>query len=151
MRALIQRVSQASVVVDNATVGKIDRGLLVLLGITDSDTEAEADFLANKISKLRIFTDDAGKMNLSVADIAGSILVVSQFTLYADAKKGNRPSYIQAAHPDQAIPLYEYFQDKLRQLDFKVEAGKFGADMKVSLLNDGPVTIWLDTVDFNIK
>jgi len=151
MRALIQRVSQASVVVDDKITGAIDKGLLILLGITDSDTEAEADFLANKISKLRIFSDDAGKMNLSVTDIGGSILIVSQFTLYADAKKGNRPSYTQAAHPDQAIPLYEYFQTQLRQLDFKVEAGIFGADMKVSLLNDGPVTIWLDTIDFNTK
>ena len=151
MRALIQRVSEAKVVVDNATVGEISKGLLIFLGVTDSDTEAEASFLANKISKLRIFTDDADKMNLSVQDVGGSILVVSQFTLYADAKKGNRPSYTKAAHPDQAIPLYEYFQEQLRELDFEVAAGTFGADMKVSLLNDGPVTIWLDTIDFSIK
>lgn len=151
MRALIQRVSEAKVVVDNTVKGEISKGLLVLLGITDSDSEAEASFLAQKIAKLRIFSDDAGKMNLSVKDIEGSILVVSQFTLYADAKKGNRPSYIQAAHPDQAIPLYEFFQEQLRALDFAVESGEFGADMKVSLLNDGPVTIWLDTDDFSIK
>lgn len=151
MRALIQRASEAKVMVDNTVKGEISKGLLVLLGITDSDSEAEASFLAQKIAKLRIFSDDAGKMNLSVKDIEGSILVVSQFTLYADAKKGNRPSYIQAAHPDQAIPLYEFFQEQLRALDFAVESGEFGADMKVSLLNDGPVTIWLDTDDFSIK
>ncbi len=150
MRALIQRVSEAKVVVEGKTVGEVSKGLLVLLGITDTDTEAEATFLANKLSKLRIFSDDAGKMNLSVKDIGGSILVVSQFTLYADARKGNRPSYIQAAHPDKAIPLYEFFQTQLRELGFQVESGEFGADMKVSLLNDGPVTIWLDTVDFNV-
>ncbi len=150
MRALIQRVSEANVVVDSQTIGEIDRGLLVLLGITPTDSEAEANFLANKIAKLRIFSDDDDKMNLSVADIGGSILVVSQFTLYADAKKGNRPSYTDAARPEQAIPLYEYFQKQLKMIGFHVQSGEFGADMKVNLVNDGPVTIWLDTRDFNI-
>lgn len=145
MRALIQRASQARVEVNNETVGEIQEGLLVLLGITSSDSQKEAEFLAQKISKLRIFNDAEGKMNLSVQDIQGSILVVSQFTLYAEAKKGNRPSYIHAARPEQAIPLYEYFVQQLELLGIEVETGKFGANMDVHLLNQGPVTIWLDS------
>ncbi len=145
MRALLQRVSHASVTVNNSVIGEIDKGLLILLGISTQDSQAEAIKLANKIIKLRIFSDDAGKMNLSVKDINGSALVVSQFTLYADAKKGNRPSYINAARPEHAIPLYEFFSEQLRQAGLSVANGEFGADMNVSLLNQGPVSIWLDS------
>ncbi|MCA9839182.1 MAG: D-tyrosyl-tRNA(Tyr) deacylase [Trueperaceae bacterium] len=148
MRALIQRVSEASVTVDSKLIGQISAGLLVLLGVTDSDTETEARKLALKVAKLRIFNDDAGKMNLSVLDKAGEVLVVSQFTLYADARKGNRPSYVAAAHPDHATPLYQYFSDLLRQEGLRVANGQFGANMDVRLLNQGPVSIWLDTADF---
>ena len=147
MRALIQRVSSAQVTVDNEVVGSISQGLLVLLGICDDDSQREQQFLAEKISKLRIFSDDDGKMNRSVADIQGEILVVSQFTLYANARKGNRPSYTKAARPEHAIPLYQDFQKTLRGLGFSVASGVFGADMDVALVNDGPVTIWLDTAD----
>ncbi len=145
MRALLQRVSNASVTVNKAVIGEIDKGLLILLGISTQDSQTEAIKLANKIIKLRIFSDDAGKMNLSVKDINGSALVVSQFTLYADAKKGNRPSYINAARPEQAIPLYEFFSEQLRQAGLSVANGEFGADMNVNLLNQGPVSIWLDS------
>ena len=145
MRALVQRVAWASVAVAGETVGEIGQGLLVLLGITESDNEVEAQKLATKISKLRIFNDEAGKMNRSVKDVGGAALVVSQFTLYADARKGNRPSYVHAARPEQAIPLYEKFSDLLRQETLEVASGVFGADMDVALLNQGPVTIWLDT------
>ena len=145
MRALVQRVSWARVTVDGETVGEIGAGLLVLLGITHDDGEAEARKLAQKIAKLRIFNDDAGKMNQSVKDVGGAALVVSQFTLYADSSGGNRPSYIQAARPEQAIPLYETFSELLRLENLTVESGVFGADMDVTLLNQGPVTIWLDT------
>jgi D-aminoacyl-tRNA deacylase len=148
MRALIQRVDHAKVTVDSAVIGQIEKGLLVLLGVTHDDSEGIAHKLAAKISKLRIFNDEAGKMNLSVKDIGGSILVVSQFTLYADAKGGNRPSYITAAQPEKATHLYEVFSSSLRTLGFTVANGKFGANMDVELLNQGPVTIWLDSVDF---
>jgi D-aminoacyl-tRNA deacylase len=148
MRALIQRVDHAKVTVDNQIIGQIEKGLLVLLGVTHDDTEDIAHKLAAKVSKLRIFNDDALKMNLSVKDVGGSILVVSQFTLYADAKGGNRPSYIQAAQPEKATHLYEVFSNLLRALGFTVANGKFGANMNVELLNQGPVTIWLDSVDF---
>ena len=145
MRALLQRVSWAEVKVDNKVVGTIDKGLLVFLGVTHKDSKVEAEFLAKKIIKLRIFNDSAGKMNLSVSDVNGAILVVSQFTLYANASKGNRPNYMDAASAELANFLYKHFQEELVKLGFKVSSGKFGASMEVSLLNDGPVTIWLDT------
>lgn len=145
MRALVQRVARAKVTVQGETVGEIGLGLLVLLGITHSDSEAEARKLAQKVAKLRIFNDAAGKMNKSVQDVGGAALVVSQFTLYADTERGNRPSYIQAARPEQAIPLYDAFSELLRREGLRVENGVFGADMDVDLLNQGPVTIWLET------
>ncbi len=148
MRALLQRVDHAKVTVEGEVTGQIDKGLLVLLGVTHDDSEEIAHKLAAKVSKLRIFNDDAGKMNLSVKDINGSILVVSQFTLYADAKGGNRPSYITAAQPEKATHLYEVFSNSLRTLGFAVANGKFGANMNVELLNQGPVTICLDSADF---
>lgn len=145
MRALIQRVSRASVKVECETTGEIGEGLLVLLGVTDSDSEAQAQKLATKVGKLRIFNDDEGKMNKSVKDVGGAALVVSQFTLYADARKGNRPSYIHAAHPEHATKLYRHFSELLRREGLEVANGIFGANMDVELLNQGPVTIWLDT------
>lgn len=146
MRALIQRVREASVTIDGQVHGEIEGGILVLLGITHDDTDKDIDWLIRKITNLRIFNDEAGKMNLSVNDVNGGLLVISQFTLFADAKKGNRPSYTKSAPPTIAIPLYEEFIRRLRA-DFEgpVETGQFGADMKVSLLNDGPVTIMLDS------
>lgn len=146
MRALIQRVSQASVVVDGNTIGSIGQGILILLGITHTDTEKDIDFLVKKITQLRIFADEAGKMNLSVQDVQGELLIISQFTLYADYAKGNRPSYMRSAPPAVAIPLYEQAIAAFRAaFSGKVATGEFGADMKVSLLNDGPVTIMLDS------
>lgn len=145
MRALIQRVSRARVDVEDRRVGEIEKGLLVLFCALDDDEPSDAEHLAGKIAKLRIFEDDAGKMNRSVTDIGGAILVVSQFTLAADTRKGNRPSFISAARPDKAVPLMERFIDALKALNIHVETGEFGADMAVSLVNDGPVTIWLDT------
>lgn len=145
MRACIQRVSRASVEVEGQVVGAIERGLLVLLGVTHRDDAATADLLAEKVAGLRIFDDAEGKMNLSVADIGGALLVVSQFTLYGDASKGRRPSYIAAARPEQAELLYNVFIEMLKKRGLPVEAGRFRADMKVSLINDGPVTIWIDT------
>lgn len=146
MKAVIQRVSSASVKVDGRTVGEIEKGFLVLLGVMDGDSEKEAELMAAKIAKLRIFEDSEEKMNLSVLDVEGSILAVSQFTLCADVKKGNRPSFTPSAKPDEANRIYEKFCDCLRNEGVKkVEKGIFGADMKVSLLNDGPVTIVFDT------
>lgn len=145
MRALIQRVSEASVRVDGEIVGEIGQGLLVLICAMRGDTEAEAVKLAAKISKLRIFQDDAGKMNKSVLDIGGAALVVSQFTLAADTKSGNRPGFSTASGPDEGNAFYEFFADQLAATGVPIAKGRFGADMKVSLLNDGPVTIWLDT------
>src|SRR3954468_18593516 len=145
MRAVVQRVSRASVTVDNAVVGKIDRGLLVLLGVTHADTEAAADYLAEKIAGLRIFEDDAGKMNLSVAEVGGAILGVSQFTLYGGVRKGKRPSFDDAARPEQARKLYEYFVERIRALGLRCETGRFQEMMQVELVNDGPVTILLDS------
>lgn len=147
MRAVIQRVSEAEVKIDGDSVGKIERGFMILLGVHEEDTQADADYLIRKIPLLRIFEDEAGKMNQTIQDIGGSILSVSQFTLYADTKKGNRPSFIKAARPETAIPLYEYFNQGLAESGLQVETGEFGADMKVALVNDGPVTIIFDTRD----
>lgn len=148
MKAILQRVSHAQVDVDNKTVGKIERGFLILLGVQDGDDKTEADVLAAKISGLRIFTDDNDKMNLSLSDINGSVLVISNFTLCADCSHGRRPSFIGAARPETAEPLYEYFCQKLLNNGVaRVEKGIFGADMKVSLLNDGPVTIDINSKD----
>ena len=146
MRALIQRVSHASVTVEGECVGKIEKGLLVLLGVGPQDTEKQADFLAEKCANLRSFVDENDKMNLSLLDIGGEMLVVSQFTLYADCRKGRRPSFVNAAAPAEADRLYEYFQQSVKNAGVaKVEHGKFGASMQVELLNNGPVTIMLDT------
>ncbi|GAB3201931.1 D-tyrosyl-tRNA(Tyr) deacylase [Pontibacter aydingkolensis] len=146
MRAVIQRVTQASVEVEKKIKGQIDKGLLLLVGICPDDTEEDLKWLATKVAQLRIFSDENDKMNLSVQDVQGDILVISQFTLYANTKKGNRPSYVNAAPPAIAIPLYERFVTILESVLGKpVQTGEFGADMKVSLLNDGPVTIIMDT------
>jgi D-tyrosyl-tRNA(Tyr) deacylase len=144
MRALLQRVKKANVSVDDRIVGQIGHGFVVFLGVTHSDTEEEAKWLANKIAGLRLFEDQAGKMNLSLFDVEGSVLVVSQFTLYGDARKGRRPSFIKAADPAQAEPLVTYFADRLRQRGLKVETGVFGAFMQVEIHNDGPVTLMLE-------
>lgn len=146
MRVLIQRVAEASVTIEGEVKSAIGPGLLVLLGIETEDHAEDIDWLCKKISQLRIFSDEEDKMNLSVQDIQGQILVISQFTLHASTKKGNRPSYIKAARPEVAIPLYEQFVDQLSiALGQPVGTGEFGADMKVRLLNDGPVTIWIDS------
>jgi D-tyrosyl-tRNA(Tyr) deacylase len=145
MRALIQRVSHASVAVDGKDVGACQRGFLVLLGVGPSDTEKDATWLAAKIAGLRVFPDDSGKMNRSVVDIEGSCLVISQFTLYGDCRKGRRPSFIGSAHPDLAKPLYERFSSLLATHGLPVETGIFAADMQVSLTNDGPVTLMLES------
>ena len=145
MKLVVQRVSNAKVEVEGKVVGKIDKGLLVLCGITHTDTQKEADYLARKLTNLRIFEDENEKMNLSVKDVKGEILIISQFTLYGDTvSSGNRPSFIAAAKPDIAEPLYEYFLEKCKQEGVLVEHGIFGADMKVTLLNDGPVTILME-------
>ncbi len=146
MRVVVQRVSEASVAIDNKINGQIGQGLLLLVGIEEEDAKEDISWLCNKIVKMRIFNDEAGVMNCSLQDINGSALVISQFTLYASTKKGNRPSYINAAKPEIAIPLYENFLLELEnQLGKKVARGIFGADMKVSLINDGPVTIIIDS------
>jgi D-tyrosyl-tRNA(Tyr) deacylase len=146
MRVVIQRVGEAEVKVDGETIGKIGSGLLVLAGFEANDNQKDLEWMSGKICKLRIFNDENGVMNISVKDAVGDILLVSQFTLHADTQKGNRPSYIKAARPEIAIPLYEQF---IKQLEFdlgkSIQTGKFGADMKVSLMNDGPVTILLDS------
>jgi D-aminoacyl-tRNA deacylase len=146
MRAVLQRVSHAEVTVGDEVTGKIDAGLLVLLGIAKTDTEAAADYLAEKIIGLRIFEDAAGKMNLSLADVGGAMLVVSQFTLYADTRKGKRPSFDAAAPPADANRLYEYFVERVRASGVRCETGRFQAMMKVELVNDGPVTVIVDSV-----
>lgn len=146
MRAVIQRVSSASVVSNGQLTGQIEKGLVVLIGIEAEDHQQDAEWLADKIWQLRIFQDPEDKMNLALKEINGSILVISQFTLHANTKKGNRPSFIKAARPEQAIPLYEYFKKYLAvQSGSPVQSGIFGADMKVSLVNDGPVTIIIDS------
>lgn len=147
MRAVIQRVKKASVSVAEEVLGEINQGFVILLGIHESDQMADAEYLVRKISKLRVFEDEAGKMNQDLAAVSGSILSISQFTLYADTKKGNRPSFVKAARPEVAIPLYEAFNEQLRALGIPVATGEFGADMAVSLINDGPVTIIIDTLD----
>jgi D-tyrosyl-tRNA(Tyr) deacylase len=145
MRAVVQRVSRASVTVAGEAVGRIDRGLLVLLGVAHADTPAQAQWLADKIVGLRIFPDEAGKMNRGVDEVGGGVLVVSQFTLYGDCRKGRRPSFIDAAPPETAVPLYEWFLNAVRAHGVPVEVGRFGADMAVELVNDGPVTLVIDT------
>ena len=144
MRAVVQRVTEASVAIDGETVGAIQNGLCVLLGVSVDDTKADADYLSDKLLGLRIFDDENGVPNRSVTDVGGAILLISQFTLLGDARKGRRPSYIDAARPEQAIPLYEHCIEKLR-VAVPVETGRFGADMKVSIQNDGPFTILLDS------
>ncbi len=145
MRAVIQRVKNASVEVANEEIGAIKKGLLIYLGIDVEDEKTDVEYLSKKISQLRIFSDDAGKMNLNVSDAGGSVLVISQFTLFADTSKGNRPSFIRSAKPDKAIPLYELFKANLTLRGISVASGKFGADMQVAYINDGPVTIIMDS------
>lgn len=146
MKVVIQRVSESHVKVDGKIVGEIGKGLMLLVGIDENDSKADADWMVQKILNLRIFGDDEGKLNLSVVEIAGEILCISQFTLIADYKKGNRPSFIKAAKPDTAIPLFDYFKEEISKSGLKTESGIFGADMKVSLINDGPVTIVMDSI-----
>ncbi len=147
MKLLVQRVSSAKVDVDSKTVGKINKGFLVLIGVTHTDTKEIADYLVKKLCNLRVFKDENSKMNLSIKDVDGELLIVSQFTLYADCQHGNRPSFVNSAKPDMANELYEYFVERCRKEVKNVETGIFGADMKVSLLNDGPVTIMLEKED----
>ncbi len=144
MKLVIQRVKNASVTVEKKVVGEIEKGFLVLIGIKVGDTKEQADYLVKKLCNLRVFTDENDKMNLSLKDVGGKLLIVSQFTLYANCNDGNRPSFIEAARPEEAIPLYEYFCDECAKRGFEVQKGIFGADMKVQLLNDGPVTIIIE-------
>ncbi|UQF11300.1 D-aminoacyl-tRNA deacylase [Vagococcus lutrae] len=145
MRIVLQRVTSAKVTVDEDVVGKINQGFLLLVGVKKGDTKAEADYLAKKVANMRLFEDEAGKMNLALAAVEGEILSISQFTLLANTKKGNRPSFVEAEDPTDANRLYEYFNKQLRAYGLKVETGLFGADMAVESVNDGPVTIILDT------
>ena len=145
MRVIIQRTKQASVSIEESTVGEITHGFVLLVGIEEEDQQEDIDYLVRKISKMRIFEDTQGKMNLSIEDVGGEILSISQFTLHADTKKGNRPSFIKAAKPDIAIPIYDAFNNQLRASGITVQTGTFGADMQVSLVNDGPVTIIIDS------
>lgn len=147
MRIVLQRVTSAQVAIDDQVVGKIKQGYMLLFGASDTDGEDEIDYYVHKISKLRVFSDEAGKMNLSIEDVGGAILSVSQFTLYADTKKGNRPSFVKAGKPEHAKQIYERFNQKLRDAGIQVETGEFGADMQVSLVNDGPVTIIFDSAE----
>ena len=146
MRAVIQRVEQASVSVENEVIGSIGKGFLVLLGVSDSDTEADLDYMIKKITNMRIFKDENDKMNLALKDVDGQLLIVSQFTLFADTKKGNSPSFIEAGAPDFSKKMYLEFIHRCRALGFETQEGEFGADMKISLVNDGPVTITLDSI-----
>ena len=145
MRVVVQRVKHASVTINGTVNGKINTGFLVLLGVQSTDSEQDVDYLVKKVTNLRIFSDENDKMNLSLKDVNGELLIVSQFTLYANCKEGNRPSFVEAAKPDIAIPLYEYFVSECKKIIPVVETGIFGADMKVNLLNDGPVTIIMDS------
>ena len=146
MRVVVQRCLRAEVRIAGETVGQIGRGFLLLVGVTDGDTTKEADLLAKKVGQMRVFEDAEGKMNLGLKEVDGAILSISQFTPYADCKKGNRPSFIRAARPETAEPLYDYFNERLRtEYGLQVETGRFGADMKVDFINDGPVTILLDS------
>ncbi|MGL5346109.1 MAG: D-aminoacyl-tRNA deacylase [Peptostreptococcaceae bacterium] len=145
MRAVVQRVSSSKVTVDNRTTGEINQGLLVLLGVTHEDTTKDVDYMLDKVLNLRIFEDENEKMNLSLKDVGGELLVVSQFTLYGDCRKGRRPAFTEAARPDVAVPLYEEFVEKAKNQNVKVGTGEFGAHMMVDLVNDGPVTILLDS------
>lgn len=145
MKVVIQRVSEASVTINQEEISRISSGFLLLVGVSEEDTQEDADWLVKKVVQLRVFSDDSGKMNRSIQDIQGEILCVSQFTLFADYKKGNRPSFIKAAKPDIAIPLFEYFKAQISKYQIPVKSGVFGADMKVSILNDGPVTILMDS------
>lgn len=145
MRVLIQKVSQAKVVIEDETVGSIDKGFLLLVGVEDEDTSEDVDYLVRKVSKMRIFEDENDKLNLSIDQVGGSVLSISQFTLHASTKKGNRPSFTRAGAPDHAEALYKEFNSKLSETGLTVETGEFGADMKVHLINDGPVTIWIDS------
>ena len=148
MRAIIQRVSEASVTVENKKISEIGKGCMILLGIEDADTEDDIKWLSSKISKLRIFNDEEGIMNCSVKDAEGELLIISQFTLHASVKKGNRPSYIKASKPDFAVPMYEKFIKQMKDdTGLNIKAGQFGAMMQVHLINDGPVTIFIDTKD----
>lgn len=145
MRVVVQRVKHASVTINGTVNGKINNGFLVLLGVQSTDSEQDVDYLVKKVTNLRIFSDENDKMNLSLKDVNGELLIVSQFTLYSNCKEGNRPSFVEAAKPDIAIPLYEYFVSECKKIIPVVETGIFGADMKVNLLNDGPVTIIMDS------
>lgn len=145
MKAVIQRVQYASVAVEGNIIGKIEKGFLILLGITHEDTEKDVLWLANKIKDLRVFEDENGKMNLSLEEVKGEVLIVSQFTLYGNCMKGRRPAFVDAARPELAIPLYEKFLETFQSFGIKTESGKFGADMKVELLNDGPVTLIIES------
>ncbi|MDD2956279.1 MAG: D-aminoacyl-tRNA deacylase [Oscillospiraceae bacterium] len=152
MRLLIQRVDHAKVEIEGRVAGQTGPGLLILLGVTEGDGKQECEYLAEKAANLRIFTDSEGKMNLSLLDVGGEALVVCQFTLYGDCRKGRRPSFIAAARPELADPLYEYFVQCMKEAGVsRVETGEFGAEMKVSLLNDGPVTIWMDSAEIMPK
>ena len=144
MKLVVQRVKKAEVKVDGSIIGKIDKGFLVLIGIKVGDTKEQADYLVKKLCNLRVFSDENDKMNLSIKDVKGKLLIVSQFTLYGDCSQGNRPSFIEAARPEEANPLYEYFCNQCELNDIEVQKGIFGADMKVELINDGPVTIIIE-------
>lgn len=145
MRAVIQRVLSAGVKVEGRTTGEIEKGFLILLGVSDDDGDEDLEYMVKKISKLRVFEDDQGKMNLALEDVGGSVLVVSQFTLFANTKKGNRPSFVEAGSPDYSNKMYRRFIDAFRELGINTAEGEFGADMKVSMLGDGPVTICIDS------
>ena len=146
MKVVVQRVKQASVTVEGKEISKIEKGFLVLVGITHADTQKEADYIAKKVTNLRVFEDENGKMNLSLKDVGGKLLIVSQFTLYGNCEQGNRPSFTEAAKPDIANDLYEYFCKKCEENGIEVQKGIFGADMKVSLINDGPVTLVIEKI-----
>lgn len=147
MRIVIQRVSKASVAVDEEVVGQIGRGFMVLVGVEEADSQEDVDYLVRKTANMRIFEDEEGKMNISLKDVGGQVLSISQFTLHANTKKGNRPSFVDAARPDHSLPFYEAYNEGLRQEGLTVETGEFGADMQISLINDGPVTIIIDSKD----